>query len=104
LPVAEIGASDRSPVNSYYCDMSDLLFRIENPKFIASRAVLYPALDVGNAVVDHKLQPIVPATCSFVPPVGLPDLREYGSSYVVNEVCLLLHGTRCTVPGKLNTF
>jgi len=59
---------------------------------------------VGNAAVDHRLQPIVQATCNSVPPVGLPDLRAYGSSYDVNEVCLQLHGTRCTAPGKLNTF
>jgi hypothetical protein len=59
---------------------------------------------VGNDVVDHRLEPIVEATCSSVPPVGLPDLREYGSSFDVNEVCLPLHGTRCTMPGKLNTF
>ena len=59
---------------------------------------------MGNAVVDHRLQPIVQATCSSVPSVGLPYLRGYGSSYDVNEVCLQLHGTLCTVPGKLNTF
>ena len=72
-----MGTSDRSPLNPLYYDVSHLFFRFANRKFIASRVALYPALDVGNAVVDRRLQPIVQATCSSVPPVGLPDLRVW---------------------------